>query len=455
MLDALGDRLMYRLAYRNFGDHEALVANHSVVAGGGNLGVRWYEVRSPNSTPTIFQQGTYAPDSDNRWMASVAQDKSGNIAVGYSVASAATLPSIRYTGWEVGNTLGTLQPENTMIAGGGVQNGYNRWGDYSAMRIDPSDDCTFWYTTEYYAATQNGNWYTRIGSFKFPSCGGVTRTATTTSVSSNLNPSTVGASVTFTATVSPAGATGTVTFYDGANSLGSTALSGGSAQFSTSSLAAGSHSITASYGGDSTYVNSTSSALTQTVNGASTSTSLGSSPNPSSYGQSVTFTATVTSGSGTPTGTVTFKDGSTTIGTGSLNGSGVATFSTSSLSLGGHSITAVYGGDSSRNGSTSNTVSQTVNKADTATSLTSSPNPSKSKQNVTFKATVAPSSATGSVRFFDGATLLGTATLSGGSASFTTNRLSVGSHSITAQYLGDGNYNGSTSAVVTQTVTRK
>ena len=141
-LDALGDRLMYRLAYRNFGDHESIVANHTVVAGSGATGVRWYEVRNPNGSPAIYQQGTFAPDADNRWMASIAMDHTGNIGVGYSVSSSGTFPSIRYTGWEVGNPLGTLQAETSLVAGGGSQTGYSRWGDYSAMRIDPSDDCT-------------------------------------------------------------------------------------------------------------------------------------------------------------------------------------------------------------------------------------------------------------------------------------------------------------------------
>ena len=453
MLDALGDRLMYRLAYRNFGDHESLVANHSVVTGGGNVGVRWYEVRSPNGTPTIYQQGTYAPDSDNRWMASIAQDQVGNIAVGYSVASSATLPSIRYTGWEVGNAPGTLQPENVMIAGGGVQTSYNRWGDYSAMRPDPVDGCTMWYTTEYYQTTQAGLWYTRIGSFKFPSCGGSVKTSTTTSLSSSLNPSTVGANVTLTATVSPASATGTVTFYDGSTVIGSNAVSAGTATMSTTLLSRGSHSLTAAYSGDANYTASTSAILTQTVNGTSTSTSLVSSKNPSGVGESVTFTATVTSGSGTPTGTVIFKDGSTTIGTQTLSG-GVASVSTNTLAGGSHSITAVYGGDSTFNGSTSNTVTQTVNKGATSTTVLSSLNPSRKGQTVTFTATVTPSGATGSVGFYDGKKLLGTKTLSSGTASYSTSTLAAGTHTITAKYSGDANFNGSTSATFTQTVTR-
>jgi hypothetical protein len=208
-LDALGDRLMYRLAYRNFGDHESIVATHTVLTGAGNTGVRWYEVRGPNSTPTIYQQGTFAPDSDNRWMASIAMDHKGNVGVGYSVSSDGTFPSIRYTGWEVGDPLGTLQAETWLVSGGGSQTGYNRWGDYSAMRSDPSDDCTFWYTQEYQATTADADWHTRIGSFKFPSCG-QSQTSTTTTVASSLPTSTFGQSVTFTASVSPSAATGTV-----------------------------------------------------------------------------------------------------------------------------------------------------------------------------------------------------------------------------------------------------
>lgn len=169
-LDAIGDRLMHRLAYRNFGDHESLVANHSVIGANGAIGIRWYEVRSPDSSPFIYQQGTFSPDNDNRWMGSIAQDSSGDIAVGYSVSSAATHPSIRYTGWQVGDQFGSLQTEIAMVSGAGSQTGYNRWGDYSAMQIDPSDDCTFWYTQEYYAVTGTAPWQTRIGSFKLRDC---------------------------------------------------------------------------------------------------------------------------------------------------------------------------------------------------------------------------------------------------------------------------------------------
>jgi Bacterial Ig-like domain (group 3) len=455
-LDALGDRLMYRLAYRNFGDHASIVANHTVLTPGGNTGVRWYEVRNPGPTPTIFQQGTFAPDTDNRWMGSIAMDQSGNIGAGYSVASDLTYPSIRITGWEVGDTPGELQTETFAVVGSGSQTAYDRWGDYSAMRIDPSNDCIFWYTQEYQATTQSANWNTRIIAFEFPSCG-QSLTPTTTTVASSANPSTFGQMVTFTAAVSAAAATGTVQFFDGASSLGTAPLSGGTASLSTAALSVGSHAITAAYSGDSTYAASTSSVLTQTVSGTliGTSTALTSSPNPSTYGQGVGFTAFVGSSSGTPTGTVTFMDGATTLGSSALDASGFAMLSVSSLSAGTHTVTAQYNGDSTFGGSTSPALSQTVSKADTTTTLTSNRNPSTRGQPVTFSAAVSPSTATGIVQFFDGVSLLGSASVSGGVASLTTSSLSLGSHSLTAQYGGEGNYNGSTSAVLTQTVRRK
>jgi len=199
-LDSLADRLMYRLAYRNFGDHEALVVNHSVTAG-TSVGVRWYEIRSPNGTPSVFQSGTYAPDSSYRWMGSIAMDKVGDIALGYSVSSSSLKPSIRYSGRVPGDPLGTLQAENTITTGGGSQTGgLSRWGDYSAMTIDPSDDCTFFYTTEYLKANGSFNWSTRIASFKFPSCSSGPPVLTTITVSPASASVQTGGTQQFTAT---------------------------------------------------------------------------------------------------------------------------------------------------------------------------------------------------------------------------------------------------------------
>ncbi|HXE89395.1 MAG TPA: fibronectin type III domain-containing protein [Terriglobales bacterium] len=169
-LDALGDRPMYRLAYRNFGDHESLVVNHSIVAG-SSIGVRWYEIRNPFGSPVVFQQGTFAPDNEYRWMGSIAMDAAGNIAVGYSVSSGVTRPSIRYTGRVASDPLGTMQGETAIIDGTGSQlPSLNRWGDYSSMTVDAADDCTFWYTTEYLKNDGTFNWSTRIASFSFPGC---------------------------------------------------------------------------------------------------------------------------------------------------------------------------------------------------------------------------------------------------------------------------------------------
>lgn len=169
-LDALGDRLMYRLAYRNFGSHESLVVNHSVAVGSGG-GIRWYEIQSPNGTPNVVQQSTFAPDSNFRWMGSIAMDRSGDIAVGYSISGSSMFPAIAYAGRIPSDALSTLEPEVTVINGGGSQtNGLTRWGDYSAMQVDPVDDCTFWYTTEYLKTTGSFNWNTRIAKFKFPTC---------------------------------------------------------------------------------------------------------------------------------------------------------------------------------------------------------------------------------------------------------------------------------------------
>jgi PKD repeat protein len=168
-LDALSDRLMYRLQYRNFSTHQSLVTNHTVNAGGGRAGVRWYELRNTGNGWSVYQQGTYAPsDGDSRWMASVAMNGNGDIAVGYSVSGSATYPSIRVAGQTAGEPggLGVLDVTETSIKEGTAsQTGVNRWGDYSMMSVDPNDDNTFWYTTEY--SSGGWNWKTQVASFTF------------------------------------------------------------------------------------------------------------------------------------------------------------------------------------------------------------------------------------------------------------------------------------------------
>jgi hypothetical protein len=285
--------------------------------------------------------------------------------------------------------------------------------------------------------------------------------ATTTTLTSSLNPSLFGQSVTFTATVtssSPGTPTGTVTFLDGGTTtLGTGTLSAGSVTFSTAALAAGTHTIMAAYSGDANFAASTSTALSQTVTGGATSTTVVSSLNPSGLTQAVTFTATVTSAGGTPSGTVTFRDGGTSIGIGVLNGAGQTSFSTSSLSAGTHLITAAYAGNGNFLASTSATLSQTVNKAGTTTTVTDNVHSSVLGQAVTFTAVVAPGvsgagSPTGTVTFLDGGSSIGSGTLSGGTATFTTTSLGTGAHTITASYGGDSNFTASTSAAITHTV---
>ncbi|MEZ4767459.1 MAG: hypothetical protein R2844_03430 [Caldilineales bacterium] len=174
-LNALDDRGMYRLAYRNFGDHESLVFNHTINNGTGQAGVRWYELRDPGAaTPTLYQEGTYSPaDGLYRWMGSIAMDQDGNMALGYSTSSSQMYAAIRYTGRLASDPLGTMpQGEGSIMAGTGAQTGTaHRWGDYSMMGIDPVDGCTFWYTNEYIQTTGPASWQTRVASFKFPECG--------------------------------------------------------------------------------------------------------------------------------------------------------------------------------------------------------------------------------------------------------------------------------------------
>ncbi len=203
-VDGLGDKPMFRLAYRRFADgHEALVGNRSV-SSGGVAGIRWWEIANATSgTPSFAQQGTYQPDSTWRWAGSAAMDNLGDLALGFSASSATIFPEIRYAGRLAGDTAGTLaQGESTIVSGTGYT-GFNRWGDYTDMTVDPVDDCTFWYTNEYYLASSATEWWTRVGTFKFPGCApAVAVVSGTKTVTGTFA---AGGSVTYTVTLSNTG----------------------------------------------------------------------------------------------------------------------------------------------------------------------------------------------------------------------------------------------------------
>jgi hypothetical protein len=171
-LQSLGDRLMYRLAYRVFADHDALVTNHTVSVSGGNgpTGIRWYELRNLGTTPVVFQQATFAPDSAFRWIGSVAMDKAGNMLVGYSVSSKKVKPSIAFSGRKATDPPGQMSAESIVMRGTGVQTDPDRWGDYASVTLDPADDCTFYFATQFLKAKGSFNWQTQISRFKFPEC---------------------------------------------------------------------------------------------------------------------------------------------------------------------------------------------------------------------------------------------------------------------------------------------
>ena len=200
-LDPLaGGRPMFRLAYRNFGDHETLTFNQTVIANGvlNQGGIRWYELRRSGGSWSIFQQSTFAPDTDSRWIGSLAMDQEGNMAMGYNVSGSVD-PSIRIAGRLVGDPMNTMTEALTLKAGSGVQNGFVFWGDYSHMSLDPVDDCTFWYVGSFQPSTSTlQNWATQIGALRFPSC---TADLTVTKSRSPSGAIAAGTNVTYTVTV--------------------------------------------------------------------------------------------------------------------------------------------------------------------------------------------------------------------------------------------------------------
>jgi hypothetical protein len=338
-LDSLGDRLMFRNAYRNLNGTEYLVVNHSVAAG-SSVGVRWYQITDPNGTPNVAQQGTFAPDSSYRWMGSIEMDKAGDIAVGYTASSSSIHPAVRYTGRVPSDPAGTLESENSIFEGPGSQTGgLSRWGDYSGISIDPSDDCTFFYTNEYLPSNGSFNWNTRVGSFAFPSCTG---TSTFSLTASPTSQSTVpGGSASYTATATrfngfsgivtltvsgcPTGAT--CTLNPSSLNLGPAGNSTLTVQ-TTSSTPPGTYIIT---------ITGTSGSITQTTTVTLSVSSFTIYPSPATQtvkrGASTTYTAVVTPQNG--------FNGMVTFSVSGLPANTTGTFNPTSITGSGNSVLTV------------------------------------------------------------------------------------------------------------------
>ena len=471
LLDSLGDRPMYRLAYRNFGDHEALVFNHSVAAG-SSVGLRWYELRSPlGGAFTLHQQGTFAPDSTYRWMGSAAMDQAGDIAVGYSASSSSLFPAIRYTGRTPSDALGTMRTETSLLGGSGSQTGgLSRWGDYTALRIDPSDDCTFWYTNQYQPNNGSFNWATFIGSFKFSNCGA---SAPDFLVSASPASQTVvqGNPASYTVTVTPSGG------FSSPVSLSLSALpAGASASFNpnpinngsgnstltittSASTAAGSYPLTITgTGGGLTH----STTVTLVVNSASSPNfSISASPssqtvtqgNPASYTATVTpsggFASTVNlSATGLPSGaSATFSPASISNGSGT---SALSITTSASTPTGSYTLT-ITGTSTSPSLTHSTTVTLVVNSASSGNfSLSASPTSRTvtAGNSTSYTATVTPSGG------FAGSVNLSVSGLpSGASATFSVNPIAGSGNSTMSVTTSTSTPTGSYTLTVTGTST--
>jgi hypothetical protein len=430
---------------------------------------RWYELSTAGTAPSLIQEGDLSPGATiHTYMPSVALMANGAIGMTYLESSDTQNMSMYVTARTSSDAPGLMETPALVKAGEDFYNG-SRAGDFSGIAVDPATGTSFWAANEY-ATLQDPNdplalnWGTWIGNFSVTAV----TASTTARVSVSPTPSVFGQIVTLTATVRSqvSGApTGIVTFEDFGKSLGTGTLDGTAhVTFATSSLARGSHAITAVYSGDGNFGGSTSPAWGQVVKQDSTSTALASSTGTSVSGQAVTLTATVNAGSpgsGTPTGTVTFEDGASVLGSVALavvNGVDQAVFTTRALGIGSHTITAVYGGSVSFLGSGSPAVSQTVNQDATTSVVKASVNPSVMGQTITFTASVRPSLPgagipTGVVTFKDSNVVLGTATLgSGALATFSTSSLALGNHAITVVYGGDTRFTGSTSPAYGQTI---
>ncbi len=344
-LDALTNFTMFRAAYRNVGGNQRMVLNHTVDVGNNRAGIRWYEVRNSGGGWGIYQQGTYAPnDGLHRWMGSIAMNANGDIALGYSVSGTNLFPSIRFTGHTAGSPLGVMDIDETTIkAGTGAQTQASRWGDYSAMSVDPSDNTTFWYTTEYYATTSSYNFNTRIAHIDLGTGGGTGNTAPTVAITSPASGSTFtsGTAVTFNGTASDTqdgNISGQIVWSSSRDgSLGS------GASITRSNLSTGTHTITASATDSGGLSGSDNISVTiQSAGGATTMTAssvVSGTENAGRGDKKGTATVTVVNNQGGAvqgaTVTVRFEAPYNETRSGTTNGSGVVTITTNGTARGG------------------------------------------------------------------------------------------------------------------------
>ncbi|GAA0707131.1 hypothetical protein [Dokdonella soli] len=413
-LDSLADRLMFRLAYRNFGTNESLVVSHSVTAGAG-VGARWYEMRNPGAaSPSVFQQSTFAPDGNFRWMPSVAMDRQGNMMLGYSVSGSSLYPSIRYTGRLAGDPLSTMQTEASMIVGTGSQSGVQgltRWGDYSAMTVDPTDDCTFWYTNEYLKATGEFNWSTRIGSFKFPSCG--------YTIGGSVSGQTSGFTLAVTA------ASQTVSVASGATNYVFPAgePTGTSYTVSVQTQPTGQTCTVANPSGTISASNVTNANVTCKTNQTITFPN----PGPVTYSAGGTFALNATASSGLA---ATYTSTTTSVCT-------VSGPTATIVGAGTCAINADQAGNATHNPAPTVTDNITINKASQTITYTSTPPGSAKVGGATYNVTATGGASGNPVTFTIDATASSVCTISGSAVSFT----GAGTCVIDANQAGNANYN--------------
>jgi len=433
-LDSLADRLMFRLAYRNFGDHEALIVNHSVKVGTSKqnpyTGVRWYELRSPGTTPVVFQQSTFSPDTSYRWMGSIAMDGQGNMALGYSVSSDTMFPAIRYTGRQVDDPVSTMQAETSIIEGGGSQTqGLDRWGDYSAMTIDPVDDCTFWYTSEYLKANGTFNWSTRIASFKFASCGVPKQDQTINFTSPAPGAAKFGGTYAVAATATSGL---TVTFSIDAGSASVCSLSGSQVSF----IGVGNCAINANQAGNSAYNAAPQVQQSFAVGKASqTITFTSSAPASAKFGGTYNVAATATSGLA-----VTFAIDAASSTVCSLGGSLV-----SFIGVGTCTIKADQGGNANYTAAPQNQQTFSVSQANQSVNFTSIAPVGAALGDADYTVTASASSGLAVLISIDAGSSA-VCTVDGSSSGSHVSFIGAGTCKINANQGGDGNYNAAPQA---------